>query len=155
MRQRIEYVDPRIVALRSHRFSLSLTLSLSLSVSMQRDFIRNEERRFASFCGDLEREYAILAEPAVQRQRTMDEVGMRSNRSVRSSGSADSEVREHDESDGALFDFKLHSLLKMERDFAFVMEENLKMDGIDTLSILEYRFSSKVTFVSHWNPFPL
>jgi len=70
------------------------------------DFRRNEERKFEAFCHDLDREYAILAEPATLRQRAVDD------------------LLESDEP----FDFKMHSLLKMERDLHRLMEENLKIN---------------------------
>ena len=104
-----------------------------------RDFTRNEQRKFANFCQDLEREYAILSDPAIQRQRTVDD----------HDDSDDSETRDHDSSGTALFDFKMHSLLKMERDFNVLMEENLKMDTDEVYKYLSTSTVSSSSSMGH------
>lgn len=59
--------------------------------------------------------------------------------------SDDSELREHDDRSGVLFDFEMHSLLKLERDFNVLMEENLKMNRDE---VFEYLLTATATSTS-------
>ena len=87
----------------------------------KREFKRKEQEKFNTFCNNLEKEYNILSEYATERQQEFEKF-------IETKISNNSDIIEHDI---VLFDFKINSLIKIEKDYNELMSENLKLENED------------------------
>ena len=124
MKRRIELNDPE--------FSLKFTLCIlfiifcCIGYVQNREFKRKEQEKFSTFCNNLEKECNILSEFATEQRHEFDKF-------IESTMNHNTEITENEV---VLFDFKLNSLMKIEKDYNELMQENLKLENEDVYNYI-------------------